>query len=126
MLFRVIVRLGWHPMMRVRKGGTFRPAGWGVFHPLTKLLPDIGGTFRAEGRAYATEKLPCTLLARWDDGYSEPWFILTDLPPEAAGAVWHGLRTWIEQWLSRSSRGAAGIGTKRGWRTPNGSNACGW
>ena len=96
-LFRVIVRLGWHPLMRVKKGGTFRPAGWGEFRSLTKLLPDIGGTFRAEGRAYATEKLPCTLLARWDEGYAEPWFVLTDLPPEAAEAVWYGLRTWIEQ-----------------------------
>ena len=96
-LFRAIVRLGWHPLMRVKKGGAFRPAGWGGFHPLTKLLPDIGGSFRAEGRAYATEKLSCTLLARWDDGYAEPWFVLTDLPPEAAGAVWYGLRTWIEQ-----------------------------
>ena len=64
-VFRAIVRLGWHPLMRVKKGGTFRPARWGGFHPLAKLLPDIGGTFRAEGRAYATEKLPRTLLARF-------------------------------------------------------------
>ena len=65
-LFRVIVRLGWHPLMRVKKGGTFRPAGWGGFHPLAKLLPDISGSHRMAGRAYATEKLSRTLLARFD------------------------------------------------------------
>ncbi|MGL4551754.1 MAG: transposase, partial [Gemmataceae bacterium] len=38
-----------------------------------------------------------TLLARWEEGYAEPWLVLTDLPPESASAAWYGLRTWIEQ-----------------------------
>ena len=27
-LFREIVRLGWHPLMRAKASGHFRPAGW--------------------------------------------------------------------------------------------------
>ena len=28
--------------------------------------------------------LPCTLLAGWEAGYTAPWLILTDVPPEAS------------------------------------------
>jgi hypothetical protein len=96
-LFRFIVGLGWHPLMRAKKGGKFKPKGWGNFYHFDRLVRQVGGSFHAEGAAYAQEKLRCTLLARWDEGYAEPWLILTDLPPEAADAVWYGLRTWIEQ-----------------------------
>jgi hypothetical protein len=27
-LFRAIVRLGWHPLMRAKRCGKFRPANW--------------------------------------------------------------------------------------------------
>lgn len=96
-LFGAIVAFGWHPLMRIKKGGKFRPTGWGKFYPLSQLAGRVGVSFSAEGLAYAGEKRPCTLLARWDEGYAEPWLILTDLPPEAASATWYGLRTWIEQ-----------------------------
>jgi hypothetical protein len=96
-LFGDIVGLGWHPVMRVKKGGKFRPNGWGKFHPLHQLASRRGASLSLAGLAYAGERLPCTLLARWDEGYQEPWLVLTDLPPEAATALWYGLRTWIEQ-----------------------------
>jgi len=96
-LFRHIVVLNWHPIMRVKKGGTFRPTGWGRFYGLRALAARRGTTLSVAGLAYRGERLPCTLLARWDEGYAEPWLLLTDLPPEAARAVWYGLRTWIEQ-----------------------------
>jgi hypothetical protein len=96
-LFRFLVGLGWHPLMRVKKGGKFKPKGWGNFYLLQPLVGRIGTAFCAEGVAYTGEQLPCTLVARWDEGHAEPWLILTDLPPEAADAVWYGLRTWIEQ-----------------------------
>ena len=28
--------------------------------------------------------------------WKEPWFILTDLPPESASAAWYAMRSWIE------------------------------
>jgi hypothetical protein len=37
-----------------------------------------------------------TLLARWDEGYTDPWLILTDLPPELADTCWYTMRCWIE------------------------------
>ena len=32
-----------------------------------------------------------------EEGYRDPWLILTDLPPDAGEAGWYGLRAWIEQ-----------------------------
>lgn len=96
-LFRSIVARGWHPLMRVKRGGKFHPKGWGKFYALGDLVRQVGSSFCAAGRAYGGEKLPCTLLARWDAGHSEPWLVLTDLPPESAEALWYGLRSWIEQ-----------------------------
>jgi hypothetical protein len=96
-LFRFIVGLGWHPLMRVKKGGKFRPNGWGNFYHFHQLVRQVGGSFYAEGTAYAGEQLRCTLLACWSAGHDEPWLLLSDLPAEAGNAVWYGLRTWIEQ-----------------------------
>ena len=96
-LFGAIKAQGWHPLMRVKKGGKFRPTGWGKYYPFAALLRNVGGAFAAEGRAYAGAKMPCTLLACWTAGHAEPWLLLTDLPPEAGNAVWYGFRTWIEQ-----------------------------
>ena len=50
-------------------------------------------------------QLDCTLLARWDAGYRDPWLILTDLPPTAADVAWYGLRAWIECGYKDSKRG---------------------
>src|SRR5215470_14043159 len=94
-LFRFVAGLGWHPLMRVKKGGKFRPTGWGRFYGLG-VLPRRPGV-ALEGLAYVGERLPCTLLARWDEGHAEAWLLLTDLPPEAASAVWYAFRAWIEQ-----------------------------
>ena len=96
-LFRQIVALGWHPLMRAKKGGKFRPKGWGKFYIMSDLVRRVGGSFSAEGLAYTGRKMPCTLLACWSEGHDEPWLVLTDLPPEAGNAVWYGFRTWIEQ-----------------------------
>jgi hypothetical protein len=96
-LFRFLHALGWHPLMRVKKGGKFRPQGWGRFYYLGDLISRVGGSLASEGVAYTGEKLSCTLLACWEEGYAEPWLLLTDLPPEVSHAVWYSLRAWIEQ-----------------------------
>lgn len=96
-LFRFIVGLDWHPLMRVKKGGKFRPAGWQNFHYFHQLVRQVGTSFCHEGFAYTGEKLSCTLLGCWDDAHAEPWLLLTDLPAEAGNAIWYALRSWIEQ-----------------------------
>jgi hypothetical protein len=50
-------------------------------------------------------RLNCTLLARWEDGYADPWLLLTDLAPSAGTACWYGLRAWIEQGFKITKRG---------------------
>ena len=66
------------------------------------------------------------LLARWDAGHTDPWLIVTDLPPESAGCglVWVA-EPWIECGFKDAKRG--------GWhweqtkmRDPGGPSGSGW
>jgi hypothetical protein len=106
-LYRRIVRLGWHPFLRINLGGTFRPACSHDFRPLRSFVPTPGGRWQGTGVAFKTNdaQLPCTLLACWEVGYTDPWLILTDLPPDTADAAWYGLRAWIEQGFKITKRG---------------------
>jgi hypothetical protein len=105
-LFRRIVRLGWHPFLRINVGGTFRPTGQAHFARLTTFAPHVGTRWRGTGTAFKSplRQLNCTLLACWEEGYTAPWLILTDLPPEASDACWYGLRAWIEQGFKVTKR----------------------
>ena len=105
-LFRRITRLGWHPFLRINTGGTFRPTGQVRGVPLKTLVPEPGTTWQGTGIAFKGRhrQLHCTLLACWEGGYTDPWLILTDLPPEASTACWYGLRAWIEQGFKITKR----------------------
>jgi Transposase DDE domain len=105
-LFRRIVRLGWPPFLRINTGGTFRPAVTRGFRPLATFVPRPGMRWRGRGTAFQKHgsQLECTLLACWEEGYKDPWLILTDLPPEASDAAWYGLRAWIEQGFKITKR----------------------
>jgi DDE family transposase len=106
-LFRRIVRLGWHPLLRINTGGTFRPAASAHNQPLRKLVPQSETQWVGAGTAFQgpRRRLNCTLLARWDAGYTDPWLLLTDLAPSAGDACWYGLRAWIEQGFKITKRG---------------------
>jgi len=105
-LFRRIVRLGWHPLLRINVGGTFRPAASAQYRPLRSLVPQPGTQWAGAGTAFVgpRRRLNCTLLARWEDGYADPWLRLTDLAPTAGEACWYGLRAWIEQGFKITKR----------------------
>jgi hypothetical protein len=97
-LFRAIVALGWHPLMRAKKGGTFRPAGWHKGYALGRFAPAVGRRWAGAGVAYpGGERLACTLLGCWDQGHEGAWLLLTDLPAAAANPAWYAWRMWIEQ-----------------------------
>ena len=97
-LFRAIVALGWHPLMRVKAAGKFQPTGWHKGYAMKRFAAAAGRRWAGQGLAYPTgEKLPCTLLACWDDGHDDARLILTDLPAAAANPAWSALRMWIEQ-----------------------------
>ena len=106
-LFEGIQQLGWHPLLRVNKGGEFRPEGGYHWRPLTDWAPTVGSRWPGRGTAFRGQKtrLDCTLLVYWGEGHEEPWLIVTDLPPQAAEACWYGLRAWIEQGFKRIKRG---------------------
>ena len=106
-LYRRIVRLGWHPFLRIKAGGTFRPQASTRFQPLRTFVSQLGSRWQGRGTAFVSRpsRLDCTLLACWEEGYKEPWFILTDLPPESSEACWYGLRAWIEQGFKITKRG---------------------
>jgi hypothetical protein len=96
-LFRAITARGFHPLMRVKARGSFRPTGWHGFYPLGSFAVRDGCRFAASGTAYRSAPLGCTLLACRSAGYADPWVVLTDLPPGAADPCWYALRSWIEQ-----------------------------
>src|SRR5438105_7186463 len=96
-LFRHIVALGWHPFLRINLGGKVRPLGAEKFDWLSSLVPHTGSAWCGVGDCFVQSTLRCTLLARWDEGYADPWLVLTDLAPEAANVVWYSMRTWIER-----------------------------
>lgn len=106
-LFLGIINLAWHPMLRINQQGSFRPKGWYHWTPFTELISATGQRFAGEGTAFKNKdaQLECVLLSRWDEGYKDAWFILTDLPIDSADACWYGLRAWIEQGFKRIKRG---------------------
>jgi hypothetical protein len=105
-LFGRIVRLGWHPLLRINVGGTFRPAASAQYRPLRSFVPQVGSPWAGRGTAFVgpRRRLNCTWLARWEAGYTDPWLLLTDLAPTASEACWYGLRAWIEQGFKITKR----------------------
>jgi hypothetical protein len=106
-LFRRIVRLGWHPFLRINLRGSFRPSDQTNFWPLRTFVPTVGTSWAGTGTAFRTADchLDCTLLARWEAPHADPWLILTDLPTDACSACWYGLRIWIERGFKSVKRG---------------------
>ena len=106
-LYRHIQSLGWHPFLRINLGGQYRPAGCVRFRPLAQTVPTVGQRWSGQITCFATpeRQLDGTLLARWDAGHSDPWLILTDLPPDVADIAWYGLRPWIESGYKDTKRG---------------------
>jgi hypothetical protein len=94
-------------LLRINRGGTFRPAASTHYQPLRALVPQPGTQWVGLGTAFQgpRRRLNCTLLARWDEGSADPWLLLTDLAPSAGAACWYGLRAWIEQGFKITKRG---------------------
>ena len=105
-LFREIVRLGWHPLMRVKARGHFRPTNWRHGYRMNHFATHVGRKWFGAGVAYpSSNALDCTLLAWWEAGHEEPWLILTDLPVSGANVIWYAWRMWIEQGFRAMKRG---------------------
>jgi DDE family transposase len=106
-LFQTIVQLGWHAYLRINRQGLYRPAGARTFRPLSQVVQRNGQRWAGQVTCFATKQrqLDCSLLARWDAPYRDPWLIVTDLPPQLADVAWYGLRAWIECGFKDAKRG---------------------
>jgi hypothetical protein len=96
-LFATIQALGWHPFLRVNQAPnkTVQCLPDGVWQPLAQIV-GIGEQWQGFVRCFHTNPLECTLLARWNNGYKDPWLVVTDLAPDHADVLWYSYRTWIE------------------------------
>lgn len=106
-LYRRIVRLGWHPCLRINNGAKFRPAGCARWYWLKELVGTTGQQWQGRGSCFKDPqcRVECTLLAWWAPTNDDPWFILTDLAPTEATVTWYGLRAWCEQGFKCMKRG---------------------
>jgi hypothetical protein len=63
-LFKAIQKLKWHPFMRIKLGGNFRPRRQVRFRPLSTLVSSNGPSWSGEVDCFSTAhaRLRCTLL----------------------------------------------------------------
>ena len=96
-LWHHLQQLGWHPVLRVQDISTFQPQGQARQRART-LVAGPGHAWVGRGVAFRApaRRQHGTLLVVWGPNQAEPWVVLTDLPPEAVGVCWYGLRVWIE------------------------------
>ena len=106
-LYRRIVRLHWHPFLRINNGAKFRPAGRARWYWLKELVRTPGQRWEGPGSCFKDKncRLECTLLAWWAPANKDPWFIITDLAPADSAVTWYGLRAWCEQGFKCTKRG---------------------
>ena len=107
-LFRRIRRLGWHPLLRVKRNGTFQPHGDARFQTIECFarVPDTFWSARGVAFQKRTSRLAdVTLLGYWHKDAKEPWFLLTDLQPSSADPSCYRTRAWIEQAFRSIKRG---------------------
>jgi hypothetical protein len=95
-LYQLIVEAGWHPFLRINHQGTYRLLANQTWRPLSEVVRTPGLLWSGQVICFQTNPLPCTLLARWDIGYKDPWLILTDLAPSQADPLWYRLRSSTE------------------------------
>jgi len=95
-LLEAIQKCHWHPFLRINGRIFFRPKDGSEFRALELAFHQPGCTWAGEVTCFKTHPIEITLLVRWEEGYEEPWLILTDLPSEHATPCWYGLRSWIE------------------------------
>ncbi len=95
-LWEAIRKCHWHPFLRINRGCTFRPTNENQYARLGSTFSQPGCTWVGTGTCFRTHSIRATLLVRWDEGFEEPWLIVTDLSPQQALPCWYGLRAWIE------------------------------
>lgn len=97
-LFTAIQANGWHPLLRINAQGTCCVRHSGRRWSLAMLAALCRHRlWREEVVCFKDEaRLPCTLLAMWEESHQAAWLLLTDVPPLEASPSWYALRMGIE------------------------------
>lgn len=95
-LYQLIESVGWHPFLRINHQGNYRVPPQPTWQPLAGFVSRPGQSWSGQVVCFKTNPLSCTLLARWQKGYKDPWLVLTDLAPLDADVLWYGLRSGTE------------------------------
>ena len=95
-LYQEIIDLGWHPFLRINHQGQYCPLKSSSWRPLATIVNRKNNSWSGQITCFKSNPIDCTLLAQWDDGYVDPWLILTDLKPLEANGRWYKFRSWIE------------------------------
>lgn len=103
--YEAIQALHWHPFMRINHQGYYQVTSSSLFAPLKDVVTQVGQSWSGTITCFKSNPLECSLLARWDEGYSDPWLIVTDLTPDQADILWYGFRSWIECLFKDIKRG---------------------
>jgi len=109
-LYQAIQRQDGHPFLRINQQGQYRPTGRTRFRPLATVVRrgEAGWSGAVDCFASSSCRLTGTLVAQWTEPHTDPWLILTDLPPEVAQVAWYGMRAWIESGFKDCKRGGWG------------------
>ena len=78
-LFDEICALNWHPFLRINHLRMYHLKGEEKWVCLDTVVPKTGMSWSGVVTCFKGNPLNCTLLARWDNGYKDPWLIVTDL-----------------------------------------------
>ena len=104
-LFAGIRRQGWHPFLRINSEGKYRLLRSSQWQFLHQLASHPGQEWSGAVVCFKSNPLRASLLVRWQEGYQDPWIIVTSLPPPQANVAWYGMRSWIESGFKRTKRG---------------------
>ncbi|WP_156823904.1 transposase [Oscillatoria acuminata] len=95
-LYELIKEVGWHPFLQINPQESFCIPGESNWKPLTTVVPQVETRWAGEVLCFKTNPIQATLLARWDEGYQDPWLILTDFSGIQEPGEGYGIRSIIE------------------------------
>ena len=109
-LYQQIVALGWHPFLRINLAAKARLDEHSPFIWLKQWLPPVGEQWAGQVECFAQKqsRLCCTLVLCQQEGYEQPWVIVTDLLPQEVQGAWYRMRYWIEGGFKDFKRGGWG------------------
>jgi len=89
--------LGWHYLLRVQEQTAVR-MNRGPSHPMGSLASRRGESFCGRGEVFrAAGWRESNIVAVWESAESEPWLLITDLPPRLKRCKEYRRRMWQEE-----------------------------